>query len=634
MTRDVFISYASADEKTADEVCAALEASGISCWIAPRNVKPGVDYAASIVDAIRDARVLLLILSQAANASRHIKRELDRAVAGGLAILPVRVEDVAAAGPYEYYLAGAQWFEASRTPISEQLEVLCGAVSDLLGVDPVVTPGGNTEAAPPARQTPPKASGRAVMDVTGHTTHFEPGGGTQPAPTGVPKTRWAKTIDGVWIAYQDFGEGPQTLVFMNGLYSHLEVYWELHQFASFMNRLAAGTRVLHFDRRGTGLSDRISYTPTLEARMDDIRAVMDAARVERAALYGWGWGAPALAALFAATYPERTSALLLDGWLALRWAPDYPCGMPSEEMDAWLSRLVEIWGDEDHALEIGQLTCGNRPEDGPWDDPEFVRWHARLARFSATPGSFEAFEREEYETDVRDIARQVHVPTAIFEKKGDFEEEVEIAKYNASLIPGARLIWVDGAADVVMFDEIEAYTDAMIDFLRSVEDEQHALDSVLATVLFTDVSGSMDMSAQMGDAAWTKLLERLNVTARAMLARYRGNEVKTVGNGFLATFDGPARAVKCAQAICEAVKPLGLEVKAGCHTGEIELAGDDVRGTAVEVGARVCALAGPSQVLVSSTVKDLVAGSGLSFADRGEHKLEGLEGVCRLYEAT
>jgi class 3 adenylate cyclase len=475
---------------------------------------------------------------------------------------------------------------------------------------------------------------RRVTSVSGHTTHFEPHGVTRPAPSAIPKTRWAKTVDGVWIAYQDFGTGPLTLVFMNGLYSHLEVYWELPQYARFMNRLAAGVRVLHFDRRGTGLSDRISYTPTLESRMDDIRAVMDAAEVERAALYGWGWGAPALAALFAGTYPDRTVALLLDGWLALRWAPDYSFGLPPEELDDWLSRLLAIWGDEDHALEIAQLTCGNRPEDGPWDDPEFVRWHAKLARNAATPGSFEAFEREEYETDVREAARQVHVPTAILKKKGAFPEEIEVARYNAALIPGARLIWLDGAADIPMFDEIEAYTDAMIAFLRSVEDEEHALDRVLATVLFTDVVGSTQKAAEMGDARWKDLLERQNVTVRAMLARYRGTEVKTMGDGFLATFDGPARAVKCAQAICEAVKPLGIEVRAGCHTGEIELLGKDVGGIAVHVAARVSALAGPSEVLVSSTVRDLVAGSGLVFEDHGEHSLKGLPEKRRLYGVT
>jgi class 3 adenylate cyclase len=392
--------------------------------------------------------------------------------------------------------------------------------------------------------------------------------------------------------------------------------------------------VLNFDRRGTGMSDRVALTPTLESRMDDAIAVMDAAGVERAAVYGWGAGSSAVAALQAGTHPERTTALLIDGWLATRWAPDFPMGVTPEDWDAYLTRLVAIWGDDDHALEIGQLTCGNRPEDGLWNDPEFVRWHSRLARYSATPGSFEAFERYEYDLDAREIARQLRVPTAILIKEGNQPEEISNAEYNAALIPGARLIRVAGAAAIPMFDAIEAYTDAMLDFLRSVQDEERALDRVLATVLFTDVVGSTAHAAEVGDARWKELLERQNVVVRAMLARYRGNEIKTMGDGFLATFDGPARAVKCAQAICEAVKPLGLAVRAGCHTGEIELMGADVGGIAVHIGARVAALAGPSEVLVSSTVKDLVAGSGIVFDDRGEHALKGVPERWRLYAAV
>jgi len=472
------------------------------------------------------------------------------------------------------------------------------------------------------------------MSGKGYLDSLEPRGSLKLPGTSVPKTRWAETVDGVWIAYQDIGHGPHTLVFTNSMYSHLEVYWELPQFAHFMNRLAADVRVLNFDRRGTGMSDRVMITSSLEAGMDDISAVMDAAGVERAAIYGWGTGSAALAALFAGTHPERASALLIDGWLALRRASDFPQGVALEEWDAIMARLAEIWGDDDHALEIGQLTCGDRPEDGPWDDPKFVRWHAKLARYAATPGSFLAFERQEYETDARAIGRQVHVPTAVLIKEGNFPDDIENAAYNAALIPGAQLIRVAGAALIPMFDGIEAYTDAMVAFLKSVEDEEHALDRVLATVLFTDVVGSTAKAADAGDREWCELVERHHTTVRAMLARYRGTEIKTMGDGFLATFDGPARAVRCAQGICEAVKPLGLEVRAGCHTGEIELMGADVGGIAVHIGARVGALAGPSEVLVSSTVKDLVAGSGLVFEDRGEHELKGVPEPWRLYSVA
>ncbi len=472
------------------------------------------------------------------------------------------------------------------------------------------------------------------MSDLNYFSHLEPRGSITLPGTGVPKTRWAKTVDGLWIAYHDIGKGPLTLIFTNDMYSHLEVYWELPQFARFMKRLAASVRVLNFDRRGTGMSDRVAITPTLESRIDDAIAVMDAAGVERAAVYGWGAGSGATAALQAGTHPDRTTALLIDGWLATRWAPDFPWGVTPDDWDAYVARLVAIWGDDDHALEIGQLTCGNRPEDGRWDDPEFVRWHSRMARYAATPGGFEAFERYEYELDAREIARQLHVPTAVLVKEGYPPEDRSNAEYSAALIPGARLVTVPGAASIPFFDQEEAYADAMVGFLRSVQDEERALDRVLATVLFTDVVGSTHRAAEMGDAAWRGLLERQNGVVRAMLARYRGNEVKTMGDGFLATFDGPARAVKCAQGICEAVKFLGLEVRAGCHTGEIELLGDDVGGIAVHIGARVGALAGPSEVLVSSTVKDLVAGSGIAFEDRGEHELKGVPGTWRLYAAT
>jgi class 3 adenylate cyclase/pimeloyl-ACP methyl ester carboxylesterase len=451
--------------------------------------------------------------------------------------------------------------------------------------------------------------------------------------TGVPKTHWARTIDGVWIAYHDIGKGPLTLIFTNDMYSHLEIYWELPRFARFMNRLARGVRVLNFDRRGTGMSDRVELTPTLESRIDDAIAVMDAAEVDRASVYGWGAGSAAMAALQAGTHPERTSALLIDGWLTTRWAPDFPWGVSPEEWDIYLARLVAIWGDDDHALEIGQLTCGNRPEDGMWNDAEFVRWHSRLARYSATPGSFEAFERYEYELDARHIAGQVRVPTAILTKEGGSPEDVRIAEYNATLIPGARLIRVPGAASIPMFDGVDGYTDAMLEFMHSVADEERAMDRMLATVIFTDIVDSTAKACELGDRRWTELLDRHHQIVRAMLARYRGVEVDTAGDGFLATFDGPARAVKCAQGICEAVRPLGLEVRAGCHTGEIELTGSDVGGIAVHIGARVAALAGPSEVLVSSTVKDLVAGSGIVFEDRGEHELKGVPEMWRLYAA-
>ena len=457
--------------------------------------------------------------------------------------------------------------------------------------------------------------------------------------TSAPPIRYAKTIDGLYIAYQDIGAGPIPLVFINGMYSHIEIYWEWAQFARFLTRLATHLRVLHLDRRGTGMSDRVTDVPTLEHSLDDINAVLAAAGVERAAIYCWGEAAP-LAALFAATYPEKTIAVLLDGPLRLKWALDYPWGTTPEDEEEWVTRISEIWGQDDQALEIGQLTCGDRPEDGPWHDEAFVRVHARLARFATTPGGFLSFTRTEYETDAREVARTIHVPAAVLTKPGRASlggsghqqwNPVEENSYCASLIPGARLLTVPGAATIPFFDQEEAYADTMIAFIESVQHEEAELDRMLATVLFTDIVGSTNMACELGDRRWTELLERHHQVVRALLARYRGTEVDTAGDGFLATFDGPARAVKCAQAVCAAVRPLGLEVRAGCHTGEIELLGAEVGGVAVHIGARVAALAGPSEVLCSSTVKDLVAGSGLVFEDRGERALKGVPDKWRLW---
>jgi len=455
---------------------------------------------------------------------------------------------------------------------------------------------------------------------------------------GIPKTQWATTVDGASIAYQTLGNGEQTLVVIHPWASHLEVYWEQPLFARFMRRLARALRVVHMDKRGMGMSDRISGTPDVSLLMDDVRAVMDASDSERAAIFGWGGtgGAP-LAALFAATHPDRTSALLLDGQLFNRLTPNHPAGMSDEEDDRWNQAFADIWGDDDHMLECAQWCFGSRPEDCP-KDIAFLQWWTKMMRYSCTPTSQLAFAHMWHVTDIRSALLSIHVPTAVLCKTrtatdpaaSDVDQR-EWAQFNVAHIPGAKLIEVPGAAHVIWVEDPEPYVSAIEEFLRSVQEEQAELDRMLATVLFTDIVGSTDKACELGDRRWTELLERHNQVLRAMLARYRGTEANTTGDGFLATFDGPARAVKCAQAICEAVRPLGLEVRAGCHTGEIELLGADVGGVAVHIGARVAALAGPSEVLVSSTVKDLVAGSGLTFEDRGERELKGVPDRWRLY---
>jgi len=447
--------------------------------------------------------------------------------------------------------------------------------------------------------------------------------------TAIPETRWATTVDGASIAYQDFGEGPITLVLVAGDVTHLEVYWELPQWAIFMRRLAKKMRVLVFDKRGVGMSDRLSAPPSLDVQMDDLRAVIDAAGVERVAVLGGGSPGPATAAFFAATHPDRTLALWIDGSVHAAHDDDCPWGISEQDFREELQRLSATWGQDAHALEVAHHFFGDDPADAPFDDPSLLRWVTRMARFSATPTSIVQFERMWFETDVRQALLTISVPTAVAVHAREDEEHRLETVYLARRIPGARLVEVP-ANWAGIFDP-ERYVAALEGFLASVTDEEARLDRILATVLFTDVVGSTQKAAELGDRRWSELLERHNTLIRALLTRYRGQEVNTAGDGFLATFDGPARAAKCAQAICEAVEPLGLEVRAGCHTGEIELMGADVGGIAVHIGARVAALAGPGEVLVSSTVRDLVAGSGLQFAERGEHELRGVPGSWRLY---
>jgi class 3 adenylate cyclase len=455
--------------------------------------------------------------------------------------------------------------------------------------------------------------------------------------TDVPETRWARTVDGACIAYQDLGRGPVTLVVIHGWVSHLEVYWEQPRYVRFLQRLSRNMRVLVFDKRGIGMSDRVAGSPDLGVLLDDVRAVMDAAGVQRAALLGWGGPGPELAAFFAATYPERSVCFALAGDLHYRKEPDYPWGMTPEAFESDLARLLEAWGSDAGAAEFVRWGYGSvrwgpegRIEGKPYGDPEFLRWNAKLARYSATPASYEAFDRMWFGTDVRPILHSVSVPTAVFFAPDD-ERDEESARAQAGMIPGARTVPVATASEVIWVPDPEPMVAALEGFVASVSQEEADLDRTLSTVLFTDVVGSTERACELGDHTWTELLERHNQMVRAMLARYRGVEVKATGDGFLATFDGPARAVKCAQGICEAVKPLGLEVRAGCHTGEIELLGADVGGIAVHIGARVGALARPSEVLVTSTVKDLVVGSGLAFDDRGPHRLKGIPEAWHLY---
>ncbi len=437
---------------------------------------------------------------------------------------------------------------------------------------------------------------------------------------GTPETRYTRSGD-VNIAYQVFGEGRLDLVYVMGWVTNLEAFWQEPSVARFFQRLASFSRLILFDKRGTGLSDRvpIKELPTLEQRMDDVRAVMDAAGSDRAALFGVSEGGP-MSVLFAATYPERTSALVLYGSYAKRLRdPTYPWAPTREERDNWYDLLERGWGG---VVDIGTMA--------PNADPHFREWWARYLRMSASPGAALALGRMNAEIDIREVLPSIRVPTLILHRTGDLDMDVGGARYMASRIAGAKYIELPGDDHLPFVGDQEAILDEIEEFLTGAR--QHAeLDRVLATVLFTDMVGSTERSAALGDKRWRDLLEAHNRVMREELDRFRGREIDTAGDGFFATFDGPARAVRCACAMRNELARLGIDIRAGLHTGECELVADKVRGIAVHIGSRVASLARPGEVLVSSTVKDLVAGSGLEFEDRGVQTLRGVPGEWPLF---
>jgi pimeloyl-ACP methyl ester carboxylesterase len=438
-----------------------------------------------------------------------------------------------------------------------------------------------------------------------------------------PRTRYASSGD-AHIAYQVFGEGDLDLVFIPGFVSNLEHYWEMPRVPELLERLASFARVVMFDKRGTGLSDPVAGPPPLEQRMDDMQAVMEAAGVERAALFGISEGGPA-SVLFAATYPERTSALVLYGATPrFRTDSDISWGATDEQIEAVLADISARWG-EGAMLEMFAPTAAG--------DPQMAAVWGRFQRAGASPAMGRAVVAALFEIDVRDILPTIRVPTLILHRKGDLIAPVEGARLMAKRIPDARLVEFEGDDHVPFTGDFEPVMDEMEEFLTGAR-QTRPLDRILATVMFTDIVDSTKRAAKEGDRRWRDLIKRHDELTRRQLDRFRGREVKALGDGFLATFDGPARAIECACAVRDGVGPLGLELRAGLHTGECELDRHDVRGIAVNIGARVGALAEANEVLVSSTVKDLVVGADLEFADRGEHELKGVPGRWRLYAAS
>jgi pimeloyl-ACP methyl ester carboxylesterase len=442
-----------------------------------------------------------------------------------------------------------------------------------------------------------------------------------------PETRYARSGD-VWIAYQVVGEGRFDLVFVSPYLTHVELQWTLPGFADTLASLASFARLIRFDKRGVGMSDRVSGAPTLEARMDDVRAVMDAAGSKRAALFGVSEGAP-MSLLFAATYPERTAALVLRSAVPrTMWAPDYPWGRTEDEYRQALERDLRLFGTREQATEVVRTL-------GRFDDNE-TRALVDYFRWSGSPGSVEALARMNREIDVRHVLPAIRVPTLVMHGRDDEVVPVEVGRYVADRIPGARLIELPETGHLALRGS-GAIENEIERFLTEVWEgggwEETEPDRVLSTVLFTDIVRSTERAAELGDRAWRELLERHHAVVRRHLVRFRGREVDTAGDGFCASFDGPARAIRCACAIVEGMREIELDVRAGLHTGECELVDGKVAGIAVHTGARVASHASPGEVLVSSTVKDLVAGSGIRFDDRGARELKGVPGEWRLFAA-
>jgi class 3 adenylate cyclase len=432
------------------------------------------------------------------------------------------------------------------------------------------------------------------------------------------RTHYADS-DGVSIAYQVHGEGPLDLVFVPGFVSHVEMYMGDPSIARFFRRLASFSRLIVFDKREQGLSDRTGKPPTLEESMDDLKAVMEAAGCERPAIFGISEGGP-MSMLFAATHSDRVSSLVLYGTFArLSEAPDYPYGLPARAFDRWAEMVRREWGGPVGIDLWAPSLVG---------DPGFERSWAHLLRHGTSPAGAIALLDLYREIDARPALPAIDVPALVLHRRDDRVVHFDHGTYLAERIPEATLVELEGA-DHVFFADQDKILDEVEEFLvgsRASEPER-----ALATVLFTDIVGSTEKAGELGDRGWRQLLERHDAIVRRQLALHRGREVKTMGDGFLATFDGPARAIRCAAALQGEVASLGVEVRAGIHTGEVELIGDDVGGMAVNIGARIGALAGAGEVLVSSTVRELVVGSGLEFDDRGVERLKGAPGEWRLF---
>jgi class 3 adenylate cyclase len=439
-----------------------------------------------------------------------------------------------------------------------------------------------------------------------------------------PETRYARSGK-ISIAYQALGKGPPDLVFIPGLISNVEYAWEQPALASWLGSLASFSRLIWFDKRGTGVSDRVGDVPTLETRMDDVRAVMDEVGSERAVLMGISEGGP-MSIVFAATYPERASALIL-------WASDvkgvatadYPWAPTFDEAMRDVEEAAERWGSSDYCDSVLREVAPSVA-----DDENFKQWWATYVRLGASPASAAALERMNMEIDVRDVLPSIRVPTLVMSRTDDRLVDVRNSRYIAERIPSALSVELPGADHFAWIGDTERVLAEIRSFIAE-HPAQTGLDRRLATLLFTDIVRSTEKAVELGDQRWRELVAAHHASVRSELARFRGRELDTAGDGFFASFDGPVRGIRCACAITRRVRELGIDVRAGLHTGECEVIDGKLAGITVNIGARVAAAAEPGQVLVSSTVRDLVAGSGIEFRQRGLAELRGIPGEWELF---
>ncbi|MFN2458597.1 MAG: alpha/beta fold hydrolase [Chitinophagaceae bacterium] len=435
-----------------------------------------------------------------------------------------------------------------------------------------------------------------------------------------PETKYAKSGD-VSIAYQVVGSGSIDLVFVMGWVSNVEYSWEEPTMSRFLNRLASFSRLILFDKRGTGLSDKVSQLPTLEQRMDDLHCVMDAAGSERAAIFGVSEGGP-MSALFAATYPDRTSHLIMYGSYAKRiWAPDYPWAPTPEQRQVFFDAISKGWGG---VVDLDVMA------PSAMHDERFKKWWASYLRRSASPADALALAKMNTEVEIRCILPAIQVPTLILHRTGDRDAHVEEGRFMASQIPGAQFVELPGQDHLPWVGDAQRLLDEIEMFVTGTLHDREP-ERILATLLFTDIVSSTETATSLGDERWHYLLKQHHEIVRKELLHYRGKEITTTGDGFLAIFDGPARAIRCACAVRDALKQAGLEIRAGLHTGEIVLMENNIGGIAVHLCSRVMSKAGNGDVLITSTVKDLVAGAGIQFESRGKHELKGIPGEWQLY---